>query len=366
MPEKYILRTRGKVYFRRRGCPWVRIRESYGSPEFWRRYAELLAKAEAGELRATPRDAPTPGTWRWLCVQFFGSETGLLALDPKTQRVRRLVLEATWAEPLEPGSGHQFGDCPLTHFTGDSVRIMRARKKDYPEAANVRLKAISRVFKWALEDLSAYDRKRYGITGNPARDVARLKPKNPGGHHTWTVEEIEQYEERHPLGTKAHLAMTLFIYCGGRRGDVVALGRQHTRNGRLRYTQDKNSRRKPVVVDIAMPAELQRVIDASQTAGITGDLTFLVTEYGRPFGVAGFGNKFRDWCVQAKVPGRGHGLRKAAAVRVAERRGTVDQLKAIFGWTTNKQPERYVAEANRRLLGNDAPDLLAAPAKKGT
>jgi hypothetical protein len=54
MPEKYILRTRGKVYFRRRGCPWVRIREPYGTPEFWRRYAELLAKAEAGELK-TPR-----------------------------------------------------------------------------------------------------------------------------------------------------------------------------------------------------------------------------------------------------------------------------------------------------------------------
>jgi hypothetical protein len=86
--------------------------------------------------------------------------------------------------------------------------------------------------------------------------------------------------------------MQLFIYCGGRHSDVVALGRQHTRNGRLRYTQNKNGRRKPVVVDIAMPAELQKVIGASQAAGITGDLTFLVTEYGRSFRAAGSGNKF--------------------------------------------------------------------------
>src|SRR5262249_13224058 len=94
------LRTRGRIYFRMRGCPWVRMKEPYGTPEFWRRYAELLAKAEAGELKASSRDAPKPGTWRWLCVQFFGSETGLLAMDPGTQTVRRLVLEATWAGPI--------------------------------------------------------------------------------------------------------------------------------------------------------------------------------------------------------------------------------------------------------------------------
>jgi hypothetical protein len=39
MPEKYICRDRGMVYFRKRGCPKVRIREPYGSPEFWQRYA---------------------------------------------------------------------------------------------------------------------------------------------------------------------------------------------------------------------------------------------------------------------------------------------------------------------------------------
>jgi hypothetical protein len=115
----------------------------------------------------------------------------------------------------------------------------------------VRLKTISRFSKCALEEISASECKRYGIIGNSARDVGRLTFKNKKGFHTWILEEIECFEQRHPLGSKAHLTMTLIIYCGGRRGDVVARGRQHTRNRRLRYTQNKNSRRNPVVVDIA-------------------------------------------------------------------------------------------------------------------
>jgi hypothetical protein len=104
-----------------------------------------------------------------------------------------------------------------------------------------------------------------------------------------------------------------------------------------------------VVVNIAMPPELQRVVDASQAAAITGDLTFLVNDYGQPFAKAGFGNKFRDWCIQAGVPGRGHGLRKAAAVRVADNRVTVDQMKAIFGWRSMSR-RRSAAPGKRRPL----------------
>jgi hypothetical protein len=168
MAERYICRDRGMVYFRKRGCPKVRIREPEGTPAFWQRYAELLARAKTGELKTPPKSAPKPGTWRWLCVEFFKSETGLQALNPKTQTVRRQVLEATCQEPIEPDSPHKFGGCPLAHFTEESVRIMRTRKKDYPEAANVRLKAISRVFKWAFEELSTRTRKLYGIAGNPS------------------------------------------------------------------------------------------------------------------------------------------------------------------------------------------------------
>jgi len=57
--------------------------------------------------------------------------------------------------------------------------------------------------------------------------------------------------------------------------------------------------------------ELQTILQATANE----HLTFLVTEFGKPFTAAGFGNWFRDVCNEARLP-RGlspHGLRKAAA-----------------------------------------------------
>ena len=42
-----------------------------------------------------------------------------------------------------------------------------------------------------------------------------------------------------------------------------------------------------------------REIIAATTIGLK---TFLVTEFGKPFADAGFGNKFRDWCNDAGLP----------------------------------------------------------------
>jgi hypothetical protein len=66
------------------------------------------------------------------------------------------------------------------------------------------------------------------------------------------------------------------------------------------------------------------------------DLTFLVNEWGPPFTDAGFGNWFRDRCLEAGVPGRAHGLRKAGATLAANNGATSRQLMAIFGWDTLK------------------------------
>jgi integrase len=104
-----------------------------------------------------------------------------------------------------------------------------------------------------------------------------------------------------------------------------------------------------------VPPALAAIIKAS----VTGALTFLVTEYGKPFTAAGFGGWFRARCDEAGLPHcSAHGLRKAGAVRAAENGATAHELMAIFGWLSLKEAERYTAAAHRRRLSRKATEPL--------
>ena len=99
---------------------------------------------------------------------------------------------------------------------------------------------------------------------------------------------------------------------------------------------------------------LEKIIAASPC----GDLTFLATAFGKPFTSAGFDNWFRDRCVEAGVPGRAHGLRKAGAPIAAENGASSHQLMAIFRWSTLKQAEVYTRGAQQKLLAASAMALV--------
>ncbi|SCB57283.1 Phage integrase family protein [Rhizobium aethiopicum] len=88
-------------------------------------------------------------------------------------------------------------------------------------------------------------------------------------------------------------------------------------------------------------------------------MTFLVTEYGKPFSDKGLGNKIRQWCDEAGLfHCSAHGLRKAGASIAAENGATSDQLKAIFGWTTSQQADLYTRAARRKKLAGASAKLL--------
>lgn len=96
-------------------------------------------------------------------------------------------------------------------------------------------------------------------------------------------------------------------------------------------------------------------------------MTFLQTELGRPFSAAGFGNKMRDWCDAAGLPQcSAHGLRKAAARRLAEAGCTNSQIKAITGHTTDSEVARYTAAASQITLADQAMDALDRGPAGGT
>ena len=334
-----------RIYFRRRGQAKVRIHESFNSPEFIGAYNRLLGASDAVR-GARPQAAPL-GTLRWLCEQYFRSSK-FRQLDNRTQHVRRLVLEGAWAEPTQPGSALTFGSVAYLHISTKAVRVLRDRKLDAPESGNARVKALRQVFAWAMRE------EVDGVTQNPAMAIEYLKGK-PGGIHSWSVEEVEQFESKHPLGRPARLALALLLLTGQRKSDVILFGRQHVRNGWLRFTQAKNKRNKPITLELPILPALQKIIEASPT----GDLTFLVNDFGRPFTSAGFGNKMRQWCDEAGLPHcSAHGLRKAGAAIAAENGATPHQLMSVFGWVSLKQAELYTRAAQQKRIAKDAMGLL--------
>jgi hypothetical protein len=89
------------------------------------------------------------------------------------------------------------------------------------------------------------------------------------GHHTWTLNELKQYEQYYPIGTKERLALALMLYTAGRREDAIRFGRQHLQAGRLQYRQAKNEHRKLNPMDIPVHADLAQIIAATPTGLLT-------------------------------------------------------------------------------------------------
>lgn len=341
-----------RIYFwRGKGHRKIRIRETPGTKLFRDAY-DAAAELDTLIKPQTPEEAaclaphsmltlPKPGTYRWLCTRYMAECAEYLQCDPLTRRTRRQILEATFDEPTAPGATTTFADVPLDQMSLQALYVLRDRKLDLPGAGNNRVKALRQVYKWAVAPNVQI------VKVNLARDVQLFKPKTNEGFHTWTIEEVRAFAKKHPLGTKAHLALGLLLFTGVRRSDVVLLGRQMIREGWLHFTEKKNGKRKPKPRQLPVLPALQHIIDRSPA----GNMTFLVTEYDRPFTGNGFGNKMRDWCNEAGLPQcSAHGLRKAGATIAADNGATEHQLMAIFGWESPKQAALYTRKANRRKL----------------
>jgi integrase len=84
------------------------------------------------------------------------------------------------------------------------------------------------------------------------------------------------------------------------------------------------------------------------------NLTFLVTEYGKPFTVAGFGGWFRRACDEAGLPDiSAHGLRKAACRRLAEAGCTAHEITAVSGHAS-AEVARYTRAVDQERLARGA------------
>lgn len=319
-------------YVRRRHGPRVRIKAEYGSKNFW---AEYRAALEGAPL---PSKTAKTQTLAWALDRYRAS-SAWAALSTATRRQRENIYHAVIKTA---------GTVRLCDITADTIRDGRERRAATPHAANNFLKAMRGFFGWAVEGKL--------VAADPTKGVKLLAGANDAdGIHTWTQEELDRFEARWPLGTRARLAFDLLLYTGLRRGDAVRVGLQHVRDGVITIRTEKHRRGKPgEQVSIPILAPLAASIKATKT----GDLTYLVTDAGQPWVKTSFGNWFKEACRAAGCPGSAHGLRKAGATRAAERGATERQLMAIYGWSTGKMAQHYTRSADRARLARDAAQLL--------
>jgi integrase len=323
-----------RLYYRKRGQPKVRLREKPGTNAFLAEY-EL---ARSGKIPITKQelvrlDHLTEGTFHWLCAQYYRSPE-YLQLSDRTKKLRQ-----SWLLKMCIHVGSE----KYKNFSPRFLKKIRDKYADRPGTSDNVVKAFRAVFTYAEE----YDL----IKTNPSASLKKIK--RPTKHfHTWTIEEIKQFQATHPVGTKERLALALYLYTGQRRSDIHRIGPQHIRNGWLHLTQFKGRNTdNPTEVDIPVLPALQEVLDNTEI----GNTSFIESSLGKPYTVESFGNFFRDACNKAGLPHcSGHGLRSAGASLAAENGATAKQMMAIFGWSDMKHAEQYAREARRKKLAEDS------------
>jgi integrase len=339
----------GKRYFVRRFGKRIRLRAQYGTSEFAIEYAAAAQALEAGQTQRE-RDAAKYGTLEWLARRYFKSAE-FQQLPADSRATRQGIIEHCLKEPWKQGDSRTFAIVQVNSLGPHHITVLRDRKgAEKPGAANNRLKYLSSMFTWAVQ----HQHMRF----NPCRDVKKLKRKSETGYHAWTLEEYQRFEEYHPCGTKAYLALALLFFCGARRSDLVNLGANNVRGDTIAFVPRKTRHKTAQEIYIPFPKELRDILEASPV----GKVAFVETEYGHPFPAAGFGNWFRDRCNEAGLPQcSAHGVRKLAATTQAEGGATDRQLMAFFGWSTPSMASVYVKAANQKHLAAEAGRALELP-----
>jgi integrase len=315
---------RAHHYFRRAGYPRIPLRGLPGSPEFNRAYEAALANGREPIGAARTK----PGSVNAAVTSYYTSPEFKRRLAPSSQEVRRAVLERFRREHGD----HLIRSMPTKFLRAlvDSMEVTAAKN-------------------WltAIRALAQHCIKLELIDNDPTLGI-KLRRMSGDGHHTWTEEELAQFEAAHPIGSRERLAFALGLHTGQRRGDVIRMGRQHVRGDLLHVRQRKTG----AVLAIPIHPELAAVL-----ATVPADrLTFLQTLRGTPFTDHAFSDWFGKACDTAGLSSACtfHGLRKAACRRLAEAGCTVHEIAAISGHASLHEVERYTKAADQMKLARAA------------
>ena len=317
--------------FRKKNCPESQTRFAFGTSDWWAWYDQACRAtlAPIGSARTAL------GSIDALAVAYYGSAEWS-ALKPTTRRTYKDIIDRF--RDAKP-KAKRWGSLPAKDVDAKFIRKAMDAKGERTAAANNLLKILRALFTFAVD--------RGWRDDNPAQFIRPIKRKS-AGFSTWTEDDINAYERRWPVGSKERLAFDLLLYTAQRSGDVRKMGRQHLRNGGLAVVQEKTGES----LELPIHANLKRSLES----GAAGELTFVTTKLGAPYTAKGFSQWISECADRAGLPKdrSAHGLRKAAARRLAEAGCSAHMIMSVTGHRSLKEVERYCRAAGQKVLAEQA------------
>lgn len=279
------------------------------------------------------RPAPAGDTLRALIAAYERSPEWA-ALAPRTVKNRLIALR-----PL-----NRIGDLRVTEWRRRDILLLRdaIAMARGPAAGNAFAAAVATLFAWA--------RDRGWIEHSPADRIRAL----PGGAFpTWT--EADLARAMRYFSEPARRAVVLAVHTGQRRGDLVNLRWSNIAGGTLRLVQEKGRHPLALPIHPGLAGELAawRKTSAGQhilahddgTPWDRDHLTMMVLRERRAAGLPEGLNL--------------HGLRKLAAVRLAQAGCSAHEIAAVTGHRTLAEVARYTAAADQERLARAATAKLS-------
>jgi enterobacteria phage integrase len=318
-------------YFRR-GGKRATLRGPFGSAEFWADYNACLSDTAT---KPEPRQPVRDGSFAALAALYFASRSykGLA----KSSRINYRRVINSFLSP----HGHRL----VKQFKREHVEIIIGDLADKPGAGTVLLKRIRTLVRFGIAVKWIEADPTLGVSGYKSTEF-----------HTWTDAELEQFETRWSSGTRQRLAYSLLLYTGQRGSDVAPMAHADIAGDVVHVVQEKTDQAESdEKLVIPMHPHLQREIALQRKQHVV----ILTTGWGKPFSVKGFQQFVAKAIRAAGLPDicKAHGLRKAAARRLAEAGCSAKQIQAITGHKTLAEVERYTRKADQVRLARQAMDM---------
>lgn len=235
------------------------------------------------------------------------------------------------------------GQYPMEMPTSEIIKI-RDDLAAKPATADSMVEAMRSMFRWACE--------RDYCDFNPAIGISTID-RSGGGAKAWTLDDLAKFRKRHPPGTTAYLALTLFMFTACRISDAIKLGLDDEfERGGVHAIGWQPKKKGSAYIEIPM---LPPLINATRATAKSGS-PYIISAYGKIYRTPdALGQRFRKWCDQAGLYNlSSHGIRKAAGHLLAQAGCSQYQIMAIHGHTQAKTSEVYTKGVERWSLSTDA------------